>query len=104
MLATHSFTMPINADTLPEVLILERSNIVFIHRVLIPILSKQDLVTHYQLSGLRALRRQVLTDNVLNSCNISQSQYQGKWSFTAEQSARLYQVLQITWLRTNQKK
>ena len=103
MLATHSLTMPINADTLPDILILERSNIVFCHRVLMPIVSKQDLVTHYQLSGLRALRRQVLTDDVLKACNISQSQYQGKWSFTAEQSARLYEVLQITWIRTNQK-
>jgi hypothetical protein len=95
--------MPIDIDRLPDVLKVHRSDIVFLHRALLPILSKHDLRTHYGLPDLRALRRKVLTDDVLRLCNITPRQYHAKWSFTAVQSAKLYEVLNIVWLRTNLK-
>lgn len=90
--------------TFPEQMHLERGGFVWVHPLYHPILSKSDLLTHFQLSDLRALRRKVLTDETLKQLGIPPSSYKHRSLFTVQESTRIYQVLGITWLRTNQRR
>lgn len=90
-------------SSFPEQMHIQRGGFVWVHPLFHPILSKSDLVTHFQVSGLKALRRKVLTDDILQQLNIHPDKYKYKSLFTVQESARIYQVLNITWLRTNQR-
>jgi len=95
--------LPISAEDLPDKLELIIGGALYIHREEKPILTKTDLVVHYRLSDNRALRSQVFTDEVLLLIGMDKDTYKATGRFNLYQSAKIYEVLKITWLRTGLK-
>lgn len=99
---TNSYK-PIQLENIPDKLELERGETVYIHRTEMPILSKQALVTHFKLANNRALRSRVFTDKILRELGMELDDWKRLASFDLYQSARIYELLNITWLRTGLK-